>query len=103
MARFRPTELRQYLERIGAKPIKALSQNFLIDGNILNKIVELAEVSEDDLVVEIGPGPGALTERLLERGCQVIAVEKDPVFARELHHPRLTVVCADALEYDIRP
>lgn len=105
MKRFRPSELQSYLRSIGAKPMKGLSQNFLIDGNILNKIVALAEVGQDDLVVEIGPGPGALTERLLEAGCQVIAIEKDPIFARalkELNHPRLTVHHADALDFDYK-
>ncbi len=101
MAKFRPKELREYLEKIGAKPSKALSQNFLIDGNILHKIVELAEVSPDDLVIEVGPGPGALTERLLETGCEVVAVEKDATFAHALSAPRLTVVEADALHYDL--
>ncbi len=104
MARFRPSELQEYLRSIGARPAKGMSQNFLIDGNILNKIVALADVKEDDLVVEIGPGPGALTERLLETGCHVFAIEKDPVFARALatlDHPRLTVVTADVLAFEM--
>ncbi len=103
MALFRPSELREYLRSIGAAASKAMSQNFLIDGNILNKIIALADVQSDDLVVEIGPGPGALTERLLDTGCQVIAIEKDPIFANaltKLQHPRLTVFTADVLHFD---
>lgn len=103
MARFRPSELQEYLHKLGAKPVKGMSQNFLIDGNILQKIILLADVQPDDLVVEIGPGPGALTERLLETGCEVIAVEKDTIFANALsamNHPRLTVFEADALTFD---
>ncbi|MBS0633960.1 MAG: ribosomal RNA small subunit methyltransferase A [Verrucomicrobia bacterium] len=101
MSRFRPSELQGYLRSLGVKPAKGLSQNFLIDGNILDKIVALAEVTKDDTVVEIGPGPGALTERLLETGCKVIAVELDSVFANALTcHPQLTVHNADALKFD---
>ncbi len=103
MAKFRPKELQEYLAKIGAKPSKSLSQNFLIDGNILNKIVDLAEVTKDDLVVEVGPGPGALTERLLETGCDVVAIEKDATFAKALSAPKLCVIEADALEYDLQP
>lgn len=101
MSRYRPSELQGYLRSLGVKPIKGLSQNFLIDGNILDKIIALAEVTADDCVVEIGPGPGALTQRLLETGCEVIAIELDPIFAKALPaHPRLTVHAADALKFD---
>ena len=62
---FRPTELSHFLTSIGAKANKNLSQNFLVDGNILKKIIALAEVKEVDHILEIGPGPGALTEALL--------------------------------------
>lgn len=101
MARFRPTELMHYLEEIGAKPKKGLSQNFLIDGNILNKIVALADLKPDDVVLEIGPGPGALTEKLLETGCQVVAIEKDDIFAKALalqNHARLQVIHSDVMD-----
>lgn len=101
MARFRPTELMQYLEEIGAKPKKGLSQNFLIDGNILDKIIKLADLKADDVVLEIGPGPGALTEKLLETGCQVVAIEKDDTFAKALalqNHPRLQVIHSDVMD-----
>ena len=54
----RLSELQKYLQEIGAKPSKSLSQNFLIDNNILDKIIALAEISADDRVIEIGPGPG---------------------------------------------
>ncbi len=91
------------MRSIGAKPIKGLSQNFLVDGNILDKIVALAEVDSTDLVIEIGPGPGALTERLLKTGCEVIAIEIDPIFAKALAaHPQLAVIHADALKVDFR-
>ncbi len=74
---YRPSELRQFLLDNGLSPKKILSQNFLIDGNILNKIIATADVEPGDIVLEIGPGPGALTELLLNEKAHVIAVEKD--------------------------
>jgi len=73
---FRPTELRQFLDSLGVKARKSLSQNFLIDGNILRKIVTAADVCEEDQILEIGAGPGALTEFLLQTGATVAAIEK---------------------------
>ena len=80
----KPSELHSFLNSLGIQPKKSLGQNFLIDKNIIQKIVKVAEVAPGDLVLEIGPGPGALTEALLENGANVIAVEKDEVFAKAL-------------------
>lgn len=74
---YRPSELRQFLLDNGLSPKKILSQNFLIDGNILNKIIATADIEPGDVILEIGPGPGALTELLLNQEAHVIAVEKD--------------------------
>lgn len=104
MARFRPTELQEYLRTLGALPKRGLSQNFLIDGNILNKIVALAQIEADDLIVEIGPGPGALTEKLLEKGGFVIAIEKDQTMGLALiasNHPKLQLFVADVLDFPL--
>lgn len=81
---YKPTELRLFLNELGIAPKKGLSQNFLIDGNIIRKIVLTAQVQPEDLVLEIGPGPGSLTQALLEAGAHVIAVEKDRVLAEAL-------------------
>lgn len=81
---YRPTELLLFLESLGTHPKKSLSQNFLIDGNIIRKIVQTAQVSPGDLVIEIGPGPGALTEALLQAGAHVTAIEKDNILAEAL-------------------
>ncbi|NGX53415.1 MAG: Ribosomal RNA small subunit methyltransferase A [Chlamydiae bacterium] len=81
---YRPTQLRTLLKENHLFPKKRLSQTFIIDGNIVRKVVEEAAISSEDRVLEIGPGPGAFTEALLERGAQVIAVEKDPAYARLL-------------------
>lgn len=63
---------------------KSLSQNFLIDHNIVQKIIQISHVNEKDTVLEIGPGFGILTYGLLENKAHVIAVEKDQKFATRL-------------------
>ncbi len=70
-------ELRAMLDAHGLAPRKALGQNFLIDRNLGKKLVDEAGVGTGDLVLEVGPGAGALTELLLERGCELIACEMD--------------------------
>jgi len=70
-------QIRALLNEYGLAPKKSLGQNFLIDHNLLRKLVDAAEVGKGDLVLEIGPGTGTLTEELLDRGCQVIASELD--------------------------
>ncbi|MFA5058254.1 MAG: rRNA adenine N-6-methyltransferase family protein, partial [Opitutaceae bacterium] len=72
-----PTETRALLDRLGLRPKRFLGQNFLIDGNIVRKSLELGGVQPGDQVVEIGPGLGTLTAALLEAGAEVWAVEKD--------------------------
>lgn len=92
-------KLFEFLEEGGYHPKKGLSQNFLTDPNILKKILRTADVTSGDLVVEIGAGPGILTEALLDEGAQVIAIELDPRFAREL--PRLNNGNLEVIEADI--
>jgi len=103
---YKPSELHQFLEQIGASPKKGLSQNFLIDGNILRKIVLTADVQLGDIVLEVGPGPGSLTEELLKSGAHVIAVEKDPIFAEALarlktSENKLDIYCADIMTFPL--
>ena len=100
------TELLSFLESIEARPKKSLSQNFLIDGNIIRKIVKLADVKPGDRVLEIGPGPGALTQELLANGATVLAVEKDTLFAHHLLRfqtpdNRLEVHATDFLTFEL--
>ena len=68
---------RQLLRKSGFKPKKRLGQHFLIDEAVLERILSAAELSPGDIVVEIGPGLGILTEGLARRGAKVIAVELD--------------------------
>jgi 16S rRNA (adenine1518-N6/adenine1519-N6)-dimethyltransferase len=103
---YRPTDLHALLDQLDVRPSKRLSQNFLIDGNVVRKIVSLAEVKEGDTILEIGPGPGAITEVLLSKGARVIAVEKDPAYAAALQRLqtldlRLQVVNEDILTCNI--
>jgi 16S rRNA (adenine1518-N6/adenine1519-N6)-dimethyltransferase len=76
-----PSATRDLLAKLGHQPKRFLGQNFLVDGNIVRKSLELAQVAPGDTVVEIGPGLGTLTAALLEAGANVWAVEKD----RTLH------------------
>ena len=83
-----------------------LGQHFLLKGKVLERIAALACPAAEDLVIEIGPGRGALTEKLLKRAARVVAVEVDPYLAGHLRErfagePRLEVVHADVLETDL--
>lgn len=101
---YKPSELRLFLSELNIRPKKGLSQNFLIDGNIIRKIVQTANVEANDIVLEIGPGPGSLTEALLEKGAKVIAVEKDRILANALERLKtsersLNIFCDDIMEF----
>jgi len=62
----------------GIKPLKRLGQNFLIDKNVVKKVIKAAELHSKDIVLEVGPGIGALTKEIAKKAGKVIAVEKDP-------------------------
>ena len=74
--------LRGLFARHGISPQRRLGQNFLIDLNIHDLIVKTAEVSEGDVILEVGSGAGALTALLAARGAAVVAVEVDPAMAQ---------------------
>jgi 16S rRNA (adenine1518-N6/adenine1519-N6)-dimethyltransferase len=71
------SEISRTLREIQVSPVKTLGQNFLHDQNLARWIVQQAELSAEDFVLEIGPGLGALTEPVLESGAEVLAIEKD--------------------------
>ncbi len=96
-----PSVLMPFLQEIDAAPRKSLSQNFLIDANIIRKIADLAEIKEGDAVLEIGPGPGALTQELLLRGARVFAVEKDQRFAKHIREWPLKLYEGDFLTFPL--
>lgn len=98
-------ELIVFLNRVDAKPKKKLSQNFLVDPAAVKKIIQTAEVQSGDNVLEIGPGPGALTKALLDNGARVFAVELDTVFAKELErfqNGKLRVFETDFLKFPMQ-
>lgn len=70
-------EIRRLLEERGIHPKKALGQNFLIDHNLIRRLVDASGAGAGETVLEIGPGTGTLTEELLDRGCRVVASELD--------------------------
>ena len=87
-------------------PNKRLGQNFLIDPNIVRKIVALAELDPSDHVLEIGPGRGILTEALCHAAGRVTAAEVDPrlyayLETKRAELPNLELVCEDALAYPV--
>lgn len=101
-----PSETRRLLAELEHRPRKPLGQNFLIDGNIVRKSLQLAGVQPGDRILEIGPGLGTLTEALLEAGAEVHAVELDRRLAgylRETLQPRFPeafhLLEADAVEH----
>lgn len=97
-----PGQLRRLLARERLRPRKALSQNFLADAAALDAIVDAAELAPGDRLLEIGPGLGVLTRRLLAAGASVLAVELDARLAgwlrRELADvPAFSLIEGDAL------
>src|SRR5262245_28509162 len=98
--------IRATLKEIGVSPAKALGQNFLHDQNLARWIVDQAQIISEDYVVEIGPGLGALTKFLLEKGAHVLAIEKDARLANFLRsrfdNERLEILSTDALKFDPR-
>jgi 16S rRNA (adenine1518-N6/adenine1519-N6)-dimethyltransferase len=98
-------ELRTRLRAIGVHASKGLGQHFLLDEGIADRHVELAHVDGNDVVLEIGPGLGILTERLLRTGATVVAVERDRRLARALHdlHGKLQVLEGDAVKVPLPP
>jgi len=100
------SDIRATLQEIHVSPVKTLGQNFLHDQNLARWIVDQAQITSDDYVLEIGPGLGALTRFLLEKGASVLAIEKDTRLANFLRerfaHERLEILNIDALKFDAR-
>ncbi len=102
-----PAAIRDLAQQLDLRPTKTLGQNFLHDANTIRRIVRTADLSPDDVVLEVGPGLGSLTLGLLPAAAHTTAVEIDPRLADQLPRTvadrlphladRLTVVTADAL------
>lgn len=101
-----PSQVRELLRQFGVIPEKGLGQNFLIDGNILRKVVDAADLTEDDYVLEIGAGLGTLTQQLSLNSRRVVTIEVDdrliPVLERTLIRcNNVRVIHGDALKIDL--
>lgn len=88
------------------RPLKSLGQNFLVDSNIIDRIIQTAAIQPDQSVLEIGPGRGALTVHLAEQAGQLVLIEFDHALAawhREQHQAaqHVTVIDADVLKVDL--
>ncbi len=102
-----PKIIKDIIERHGFKFSKTLGQNFLIDGNIVRKIVDFAEVTKDDYILEIGPGIGTLTQELLKRAKKVVSIEIDskliPILRDNLREfDNFVLIHNDILKIDIK-
>ena len=100
-------ETRALLQREGLAPRKSLGQHFLVDPGVIERMLTLAEVSDRDAVLEIGPGVGALTDVLAVRAARLYVVEYDRglcvVLRRKFAaHPEVKVIEGDALDVDLR-
>ncbi|MBI4296260.1 MAG: 16S rRNA (adenine(1518)-N(6)/adenine(1519)-N(6))-dimethyltransferase RsmA [Chloroflexi bacterium] len=99
------TETRDLLRQLGIRPRKGLGQHFLIDKEALSTIMEAAELTRADVVLEVGPGLGILTRELAQRAGWVIAIELDDKLAAMLQQrlvtlPNVTIINRNILDID---
>lgn len=97
------SDIRSILSARGLSPKHRFGQNFLVDQNLLRKLVDASGVGEGSLVVEIGPGTGTMSEEILARGAELVAIELDRDLAAHLRehfaeNPRFTLVEGDCLD-----
>ena len=100
--------VRGLLKKYKISPVKWLGQNFLIDEKVLRKIIEAAELSENDIVLEVGPGIGNLTAELAKRVKKVIAIEKDKKMVEILRETlknftNIEIIEGDILKINLKP
>ena len=100
-------ETKFIMNKYNIKANKSLGQNFLINEEVVNKIVESSEISKDDLVIEIGPGLGTLTKFLLEKAKKVICIELDTKMITILNdrfklYKNLEILNKDVLKVDLK-
>jgi len=94
------------LNQLDFKPKKHLGQNFLTSRNIIDKIIKVSDISREDIILEVGPGIGALTKPLIEKAKKVYAVEIDPILSEYLSekfsvHDNIEIINDDILRIDI--
>jgi 16S rRNA (adenine1518-N6/adenine1519-N6)-dimethyltransferase len=105
-------EIREIAERLDVRPTKKLGQNFVVDANTCRRIVKAADLTDQDVALEIGPGLGSLTLAMLEVAKSVVAIEIDNRLAGELSNTavrhgfdanKLTVITQDAMNIETLP
>lgn len=105
MPLYSPGEVFQLLERYQVHPQRKLGQNFLVDGNIVKKIIKTAELKPEDVILEIGPGLGTMTQEMASICRLVVAIEIDPKLNQLLvdtfsAYTNVKLVQADAMKLD---
>lgn len=92
-------QIREILRQLGTRPSKRWGQHFLLSEVVAEEIVDSGEIETEEAVLEVGPGLGILTEALLQRTRNLVAVEKDPLLADYLRKrfPRLELMIGDVL------
>ena len=103
----RPEKTIEILQKYHVVFQKKFGQNFLIDEHVLGKIIQAAEITKDDVVLEIGPGIGTMTQYLAEAAGQVVAIEIDRNLLQILDetlsgYDNVTVISGDAMKIDLR-
>ncbi len=103
---FSPATVRKLSEQYKFRLSKSLGQNFLTDGNIVDRIIEGAEISKNDLVIEVGPGIGVLTHAAALRAAGVVGIELDrnlmPILRETLaEHDNVTILNEDFMKVDL--
>lgn len=100
------SETMQILKRYNISAAKSLGQNFLINEDVVDKIIEKAEVSKEDLIIEIGPGLGTLTNELLKNAGKVICIELDKrminILKDRFSNERLEIINEDILKVNLK-
>ncbi|MCK4520825.1 ribosomal RNA small subunit methyltransferase A [Candidatus Parcubacteria bacterium] len=99
--------IKEILKKYNIKPSKKFGQNFLIDKTVIRKIIKTAELKPKDVVLEIGPGIGALTQEIATRAGKVIAVEKDPKMCEVLKETlkdfdNIKIIKGDIIKFNIK-
>ncbi|MFH1509855.1 MAG: 16S rRNA (adenine(1518)-N(6)/adenine(1519)-N(6))-dimethyltransferase RsmA [Candidatus Nealsonbacteria bacterium] len=97
--------IRLLLKKHNIQPSKGLGQNFLIDGSAINKVVSAIDFKSDNTIIEVGPGFGILTKRLVEKAKKVVAIEKDPNMVKLLEEEsslsnNLEIINSDILKWE---
>ncbi len=106
MKLYAPSTIRDIKDKYGFKLSKSLGQNFLTDKNIIDKIIDATEITEEDLVIEIGPGIGVLTSEAAQLAKKVVAVEIDrnliPILKETLaEYDNVEIINQDVLKTDL--